>query len=77
MLETMHYDVHLAKEQDLLTRAEMRRRFLILKSGRKRDSASVTVFNSIWLIMYGGLKQLRQLVDSITVPGHHRLNTGK
>jgi hypothetical protein len=70
MFETMHYDIHVAKEQDLLHTAEMHRAFRILKSGRKNERGNTPIFGSIRTIVYGMLRRLRNMPGEVFAPGH-------
>jgi len=70
MFESMHYDIHLARERDLFHVAEMHKAFKILKSSRRDETGKTTLFGSLWLLTYGVIKRLRQLAATITAPGH-------
>ncbi len=74
MFETMHFEVHAAREQDLLHTAETHRAFKLLKAGRKRGRTKSNLFGGFGLVV-DMLKVLRDTVYAI-LP-HHLLRIGK
>jgi len=61
MLETMHYDIHLTKERDLLASAEMHRAYRLLKPRRKKDDRFSPAPGALWPVFFAGLKHLRHV----------------
>lgn len=77
MFETMHYDIHLEKERGMFKAAETARQVRLLKAGRRKMRFGSLIFSALWLDMQGKVKQLRHAVDSVVLPNHHGLSTGK
>ncbi|MBN1686677.1 MAG: hypothetical protein JW852_08480 [Spirochaetales bacterium] len=77
MLETMQYDVHLARERDLLRTAEMHKAFRMLKARRKKERSIAPVLGNLWLVAEGWFKNLRRVADSIISPGRHGVGAGR
>ncbi len=77
MFETMHYDIHLEKERGMFKAAETARQVRLLKARRRKMRFGTPLFSDLWLDIQGRVKRLRQAVDSVALPNHHGLSTGK
>lgn len=73
MFETMHSDIHNARERDLLHDAEMHRAYKVLRSRRKSETGNTPLFNGFTLAVYGVLKRLRNAADALAAPGRQGL----
>ena len=73
MFETMHHDIHNARERDLLHTAEMYRASKVLRDGRKRKAVKHAAGG--FGFVYDVLRALREAAYALNP--NHELGAGK